>query len=166
MEAIYIPQLLQAREKTEEIRFEEFVADLQTLTPVRGTMVIRHHGTYLEISLVAETIMTLTCDRCLSNYNHRLTIDTSEIIWLEEKPLLSNSYQVEKEVKLDDLSETLSPQGYFSPGEWLYEQLCLAMPMGQLCSNNCSPPTQKNSTETSIIDARWSSLEDLKNQLS
>ena len=47
-------------------------------------MSIRHGGTFLEILAQAETIVTLTCDRCLQNYNYRLSIDTSEIIWLEE----------------------------------------------------------------------------------
>jgi uncharacterized protein len=36
METIYIPHLLTKTERKEVIDFEEFIPDLETLTPVRG----------------------------------------------------------------------------------------------------------------------------------
>ena len=72
MEAIYIPQLLKAPQKTEEIQVQEFIDGLESLTPVRGKMAVVHRGNYLEVSVQAETIITLTCDRSLQQYNHRL----------------------------------------------------------------------------------------------
>ena len=36
MDAIYIPQLTKAPERTEEIQVKEFLPGLETLTPVRG----------------------------------------------------------------------------------------------------------------------------------
>lgn len=76
MEAIYIPQLLKAREQTQTIEVDEFLPDLETLTPVRGRISVQHRGNYLEVSAQAETIITLNCHRCLQQYNHRLKLNT------------------------------------------------------------------------------------------
>ena len=162
MEAIYIPQLLKAPQKTEDIQLQEFVAGLKTLTPIRGRMVVTHGGSYLEVATTAETIVTLICDRCLQQYNHRLSIDTSELIWLDQTD--EQDIPLEREVKWEDLSETLDPNGYFQPDVWLYEQLSLAMPMRQLCSQDCQKPSV--AVDEPTTDSRWQTLAALKNQLS
>ena len=73
MLSIHIPDLLQKPDATAEIEFEETLPDLTTLMPVRGRIRIAHQGTYLEVSGQVNTIVTLTCDRCLQQYNHRLS---------------------------------------------------------------------------------------------
>lgn len=167
MDSIYIPQLTTAPERTEEIQFEEFISDLETLTPVRGNMVVKHQGNYLEVAVKAETIITLTCNRCLQQYNHRLTVDTTELLWLDESAEQPDPGPLERETSLEDLVETLSPEGYFDCGEWLYEQLCLAIPPRQLCDGNCQGIQLTNSLESTThvaVDSRWASLEKLKKQ--
>jgi uncharacterized protein len=113
----------------------------------------------------AETIVTLTCHRCLQQYNHRLSVETSEIIWLSLSAQEMNPDHLAEEVALEDLVETVSPQGYFDPQDWIYQQLCLALPLRQLCSGDCQPPqatqTEKNDE---IIDGRWAALKALKQQ--
>lgn len=164
MDAIYIPQLTQAPEQTEEIQVQEFLTNLETLTPVRGLIRIQHRGNYLEVSGKAETIITCTCNRCLQSYNHRLFLNTSEIIWLEELSESEIDLPLEREVAVDDLVETLSPQGYFEPLVWLYEQMCLEIPQRQLCDANCPGIQTTNSNSNQLLDSRWASLEALKNQ--
>jgi uncharacterized protein len=166
MEAIYIPGLTKAPEKTEVIQVEQFIPDLETLTPVRGQIRVQHHGNFLEVSASSETIVTLTCHRCLKQYNHRLTLDTSEIIWLDPAADQPDEGPIEREVAVEDLIETLPPQGYFDPSEWLYQQLCLEIPQRQLCDSLCkgiqpAPPA----ASAQPIDHRWASLEALKKQL-
>ena len=58
------------------------------------------------------------------------------MIWLQASPDPS-SLPAEQEVGLDDLVETLPPNGYFHPKTWLYEQICLALPQRQICDPNC-----------------------------
>jgi uncharacterized protein len=165
MDRIYIPQLLKAPQKTERLELKDFVSGLESLNPVRGEMKVYHAGTYLEVTVKADTIITLTCDRCLKQYNHRLAVETVELIWLEETSDSSNPLPLEREVQWDDLTETLDIQGYFDPEAWLYEQLSLAMPMRSVCGLNCLglPQTNESQSET-IIDSRWASLESLKKQ--
>jgi uncharacterized protein len=165
MEKIYIPQLLKAPERQEEIKIEDNISGLNSLTPVRGSIIIRHGGNYLEIAAKAETIITLICDRCLQHYNHRLCIDTSELIWLEEIKEPERFLQ-EREVSIEDLSETLPPDGYFEPDTWLYEQLSLAMPLRRVCGQDCPGTNPVSVVTESPIDSRWASLADIKEQLS
>jgi uncharacterized protein len=170
MDTIYIPQLIHAPEQTEVLEFEESLADLETLTPVQGQIQIKHQGTYLEIKAQAETIITLTCHRCLQHYNYRLTINPSELIWLDESANPSGSEALEQEVALEDLVESLPPQGYFEPAVWLYEQLCLEIPQRQLCDRRCSgiQTTDQGSNRSAsqpVVDRRWASLEALKGKL-
>ncbi|MBW4545793.1 MAG: DUF177 domain-containing protein [Symplocastrum torsivum CPER-KK1] len=165
MEAIHIPWLLKLPEQTNEIQVNELIAGLETLTPVRGRLKVRHQGNYLEVSAQAETIITLTCHRCLQQYNHRLKLDASELVWLDESANQPDDGPLERETALDDLVETLPPQGYFQPDTWLYEQLCLAIPPRQLCDQQC-PGIQVTDTESaSPTDRRWEALEALKRQL-
>lgn len=160
MEAIYIPQLLKMPGKKEEIHFNDSIRGFNSLTPVKGFLVVSHGGNFLEVKLQAETILTLMCDRCLQSFNHRLTLDTSEIIWLENKLELEQNIALEREISYENLSETLDPKGYFETETWLYEQLSLAMPMHQLCGNNCQAPEIPN--HQSLIDNRWANLAILK----
>lgn len=166
MNEIYIPQLKKAPNRTEAIQFKEFLP-IETLTPVQGQLVVTHQGNYLEVSVQAETIVTLTCHRCLQQYNHRLETKASELIWLDEAASQPDTGPLEREVAVEDLMETLPPQGYFDPGCWLYEQLCLAIPQRQLCDQQCAgivPPTEELAS-TATVDRRWAALEALKKHL-
>jgi uncharacterized protein len=113
MDAIYIPQLTRAPEQTETIQFEEFIPDLDTLTPVKGVLKVKHQGNYLDVRVKAEAIATLSCDRCLKHYNHRLAVETAELIWLAE-PSEAEPEALEAEIAFDDLVESLPPQGYLA----------------------------------------------------
>ncbi len=171
METIYIPHLLTKTERKEVIDFEEIIPDLETLTPVRGRLQVTHKGNFLDVKAKAETIVTLSCHRCLKQYNHRLKIQSSEIIWLEEKVSEPDASSGEFEVDLEDLVENLSPTGYFSPTDWVYQQLCLELPHKQLCDVECQgiDLNENDAEETeiseSVSDSRWASLAALKRQL-
>lgn len=166
MEAIFIPQLTKAPEQTDKITIQDHLPGLETLTPVQGIIKITHRGNYLEVKANAVAIVTLACDRCLQQYNHRVVVDTSEIIWLQEPVEDFVEEGIEQEVALEDLVESLSPNGYFHPDEWLYEQFCLALPQRQLCDQDCQGiQVQEQSKQAAPIDRRWASLESLKDSL-
>lgn len=166
MDAIHIPQISKAPERTEEVQVNDFLPGLETLTPVRGLIRVQHQGNYLEVSSQAEAIITCTCNRCLQQYNQRLVVDTKEIIWLDESVNQPQDYPLEREVCVEDLVESLPPDGYFYPTEWLYEQMCLETPQIQLCDLNC-PGILSDGAESSqsSVDRRWATLEALKKQL-
>ncbi|MBE9042515.1 DUF177 domain-containing protein [Oscillatoriales cyanobacterium LEGE 11467] len=165
MDSIYIPSLAKARDRTETIEFQEFLPDLPTLMPVRGQLQVSHRGNYLEVKAQAEAIITFTCHRCLQQYNERLQITPSEVIWLEEKKP-DRLEPLEQEILFEELLETLSPQGEFEPATWLYEQFCLAFPSKQLCDGNCTVEEISSEERSEVsVDRRWSALDALKGQL-
>lgn len=168
MDTVYIPHLLQQPGKKLTIDIDTRLSDLDTLTPVRGEVTITHQTTYLEVKGRAETIVTLTCHRCLQNYNHRVAITPEELIWLQPD-LDPSTLPLEREVGIDDLVETLAPQGHFDPITWIYEQICLALPQRQLCSEDCPgidvASAKSSVVESGVLDHRWSVLSQLQQQL-
>ena len=96
MENIYIPHLLQLPQKTQTITLDDFIVELVTLTPLRGTVIIRHGGTFLEIIIKGEAIVNLICDRCLQQYNYRITLDVSENILLGKNLSANQKFTKEK----------------------------------------------------------------------
>lgn len=165
MKGIHIPELRQSADGSRTIEVDEVLPGLETLTPVRGQVKVTHQGTYLEVAAKAETIVTLTCHRCLQQYNHRLLVNTSELIWLDEAAEEVPDQWVEQETELEDLVESLPPNGYFQPTTWLYEQLCLALPLRQLCDKKCPGIPVEQSSSNPLIDQRWGALEILRQQL-
>jgi uncharacterized protein len=161
MEPIYIPQLLTRPQQTETLDIRNSLPELPTLTPVQGTMSVTHQGQYLQVTARVETIVTLACDRCLQQYNHRLICDCSEMIWLEDTPQKVEQPGGEIEVLLENLVETLPPKGHFDPQDWLYQQLCLALPQRQLCDSKC-PGLALQTEKNREVDSRWAALEALK----
>ncbi|MGV0025866.1 YceD family protein [Phormidesmis priestleyi] len=164
MEAIYIPRLTQAPERSETIEFKEILPNLPTLTPVQGVLKVTHQGNYLEVSAQAETIVTLMCHRCLQQFNHRLSVSASEMLWLTEKAEQVEELPLDRDLSMEDLIETLPPNGYFEPSAWLYEQLCLEIPQRQICDQDCKG-IEVQADSKPAIDQRWASLESLKGQL-
>ncbi|TVQ06476.1 MAG: DUF177 domain-containing protein [Leptolyngbya sp. DLM2.Bin27] len=165
MEKVYIPQLLQQAEKTLTVDLNKHLRDLETLTPVRGELMVTHQGTYLEVKAKADTIVTLTCDRCLQAYNHRVAIAPQELIWLEHEPDPA-TLPPEREVSVDDLIETLPPNGHFDPETWIYEQICLALPQPQICDEDCPGIELRSAGKSSgePVDHRWAALSQLQQQ--
>ena len=162
IQPIYIPHLEKAPGKARVIDLDDSIRGLETLTPVKGRLVVEHRGNFLEVSAAANAIMTLACDRCLQNYNSRVEIDTSEFIWLQDES--PDDYALEREVTVDDLVETMPPQGHFDPQAWIYEQFCLALPQRKICNEDCTG-IETQSAESTSTDARWSALSALKQQL-
>ncbi len=165
MEAIHIPRLLQCPQQTKTIEFKTFLKNLKTLTPVQGWIKVTHQGNFLEISAKAETIVTLTCHRCLQQFNHRLAIEPSELIWLDETADQLDELPLDRDLSMDDLVETLSPHGYFDPEAWLYEQLSLEIPQRQLCEQDCGGIEVADDIKSPGIDQRWAALQALKGHL-
>jgi uncharacterized protein len=165
MNSIYIPHLLNAVNRTRSLTFETNFENLDTLTPVRAQVSVRHGSTFLDVQGSAQTIVTLTCDRCLQQYNHRVSVNAKEIIWLEDD-LVSQEMPLEQEVNPEDLVESLSPYGYFDPETWIYEQVCLELPQRQICDAACQGlEVEDNGGAQPKVDERWSALESLKRQL-
>ncbi|MEO1134641.1 MAG: YceD family protein [Cyanobacteria bacterium J06639_1] len=158
---IRLPELLQAPNRSREVEFRQIVPDFPSLTPVEGTVTVEHRGTFLIACARVKTIVTLACHRCLQNYNEKVQHEFEEILWLEAEP---EEYADELEVATEDLVERINPDGSFDVENWLYQQLWLAMPQQQLCSEDCQGLTVEQDA-SDRVDSRWAKLQNLREQL-
>ena len=144
-------------EEGRDWRVEQPIRGLETLTPVRGGLRLRHHGRALEVEGQAATIVTLRCDRCLQHYNHPLTIQERELIQLSG----GDEESLDPPEGPTPLDERLDPAGSFDPERWLFEQLSLALPLVNRCGAECPGPDRWCSEERQE-DPRWAALRTLR----
>ena len=138
---------------------------LKSLTPVRGELTAEHRGNVLSVEGELSTIITLTCDRCLGQFNQQLICQPSELIWLGDAPPSDEQLQESEDISaLEGLVECLDPRGRFDPEQWVFEQLSLQLPVVNHCGSHCpGPPLPRESggDHTSggePSDPRWQAL--------
>jgi len=157
-------------------RVDQHLSELQSLTPVRGSLQAIHRGNVLELQGKGSTIVTLCCDRCLQHYNHPLSFSSRELLWLGEQArqagldaealLGHGSHGTEPgsllDLEADELCESLDPNGSFEPEHWLFEQLSLQLPLVNRCGDACPGPPQAAGAADAVVDPRWAALRSLQ----
>ena len=145
---------------------------MPSLTPVRGTLKAEHLGNLLQVEGSVQTIVCLSCDRCLGHFNQQLNDDSRELIWLGDEP--SDEHLSEAGLdptSPDGLMECLNPRGDFEPERWVFEQLSLQMSVVNRCGEHCPGLPQKVSNPTAQTtvdkapDPRWQALKDLQTSM-
>lgn len=152
-----IPEL-RALPEGKHWQVDQPIADLSSLTPVRGDLRIVHHGTAIEVSATVDTIVTLTCARCLQDFNAPLQADVRELLEFSGEP--SRHSDGAGETSANDLDERLDPRGSFDPERWLFEHLSLRLPLVNRCGADCPGPPCWSSAPTEG-DPRWAALRSL-----
>lgn len=158
LRSIPLSDLSQAPNRMRELEFRQDIANFDALTPVEGFVHLAHRGNFVEVFGEFTTIVTLDCYRCLNTYNHRIRTKIEEILWLE-KPRPQAG--VEVEVGVEELVETLDPDGVFDVEDWVYQQLCLSLPQKQICAADCKGLESGTHAEEPI-DSRWDALKHLR----
>jgi uncharacterized protein len=140
--------------------FDQAIAGLASLTPVRGRVRAFHHGNVLEVEGSAETIITLCCDRCLQTYNHALAATVRELLEIG----VAAPEEEEVVFAAEDPVECLDPSGSFDPERWLFEQLSLQLPLVNRCGVDCPGPPrpQGDTSDEPDGDPRWAALRSLR----
>lgn len=146
-------------------RVDQRVEGLESLTTVQGSIEAVHHGTALEVTADAETIVTLCCDRCLQHYNHALRVRVHELVELRGQGEAAAASDQELNLQLAregmpegaDLDDRLDPAGRFDPERWLFEQLSLRLPLVNRCGDDCPAPATWSS-DPAGGDPRWAAL--------
>lgn len=156
LQPIAIASLLRLPERKLTLTVRDRLADLPLLTPVQGEIEIQHQGTCIQITARVQAIVTLTCRRCLCQFNDRLPLQVSEVIWLDATKSDPKAWPLEQEVALADLMEYLPPDGWLDVGQWLYEQISLALPSQPLCRPDCRLDWEPE--DVPALDPRWASL--------
>jgi uncharacterized protein len=166
---------LQRCEQGRRWEVNRHLAELASLTPVRGHLQAVHRGTVLEVEGEGATIVTLCCHRCLQHYNHALSARAHELIWLGQglPPGAEGGAAEALDLEAGALTDCLDPRGSFDPEHWLFEQLSLQLPLVNRCGPACpGPPAYRNpespaagggpaSQGAVAADPRWAALAQL-----
>jgi len=146
--------------------------ELPSLTPVRGHVSAEHRGNVLAVEGKLSTIVTLCCDRCLNQFNQKLSCTPSELIWLGDEQPTADELELSGEVaEMEGLVDVLDPRGQFDPQQWAFEQLNLLLPVVNHCGDHCpGPPGLQQQPGTSDakpkdVDPRWQALQQLQQQI-
>ena len=139
---------------------------MPSLTPVRGHLTAEHRGNVLAVDAELATIVTLTCDRCLGQFNQQLSCSPSELIWLGDAPPSEQELEASEDVaSMEDLVECLDPRGHFEPEQWVFEQLHLQRPVVNRCGDHCpGAPGLNQDHDGAVQDPRWEALRQLRNR--
>jgi uncharacterized protein len=153
---IRLSDLRQMPDQTQELQFRQFFSGFESLTPVEGSLEVSHRGHFLEVSAEARTIVTLTCHRCLQQFNHRLHLEVEEIILIRDPEPLPLELELQDE---EDLLESLPPHGELDVEDWMYQHLHLEMPRQLPCRPDC--PGIAVESPAPEVDPRWAALASL-----
>ena len=134
---------------------DQDIGELETLSPVRGSVQVLHHGAVLEVRGEAETIVTLCCARCLQHFNHPLRASAQELLEIDAS--LASETMGLASAECDD---RLDPVGHFDPERWIFEQLSLQLPLVNRCGSDCPGPDRWTS-DAPEGDPRWAALRHL-----
>jgi len=142
---------------------------MPSLTPIRGQLTAEHRGNVLALEAELATIVTLTCDRCLGQFNQKLSCSPSELIWLGDAPPSEQEVETSEDVaSMEGLMECLDPRGHFDPEQWVFEQLHLQRPVVNRCGEHCPGAPGLNQAqqdhERTVQDPRWEALRQLRNR--
>ena len=162
-------QELQLLEQGKHWSIAQRLSELDSLTPVRGHLHAVHRGNVLELDGEANTIVTLCCDRCLQQFNHPLSFQTREVLWLGEQAR-EQGMDLESVLEAggdvidldpDALTESMDPRADFEPEHWVFEQLNLQLPVVNRCGADCPGPKLKAEPVDEPMDPRWAALKKL-----
>lgn len=159
---IPLDELLQAPDQTLTCEFKQLFEGFESLIPVEGSVRLIHHGNFLEAFGETKTIVTMTCHRCLQQFNHRLELEFNEILWIEEP---SPTIAAEVELGMEDLVERIPPHGSFDVEDWIYQNLYLGLPVQLACRLDCPGFEIPAQPEQPKGDPRWAALRVLQAEL-
>jgi uncharacterized protein len=157
LKPVRLDDLRRAPSQTLTFEFKQFFDNFESLVPVEGKVRLIHGGNFFEAHGTAKTIVTLTCHRCLQQFNHRLNLKFKEIILIENTP---DDMPLELDLELADLVERIPPTGEFDLEDWIYQNLYLELPDPLACRPDCEG-MGISATEPPLPDPRWAILQQL-----
>lgn len=160
-----------------EIDFKETLEGTQAVKPVVGDLTVTASSTGMKLSGRVQTLLKLSCDRCLRPYFQSLTVDIDERFQVSGFGEFDNSKttQRERELSRNDFFETLPPDNTLDISDVVYQAVTLATPTVCSCGDQCPGPAMptKSGKKASLnhgkearkaenkIDPRWENLKSL-----
>lgn len=156
------------------ISFREEIEELQTVKPVLGELVVSASSLGMRLTGTVQTLLKLTCHRCLRPYFLNLSIPIEED-FVEAGIEDDEDVPRDRELLAGDFHEALSEDGILDITDVVYQAVTLATPVSCLCGESCPGPAfpdgeaesgslaggKKAPEEHKKIDPRWKNLKTL-----
>lgn len=155
------------------LSFKESIEGLEAVKPVLGELTVSANATGMKLNGVVQTLLKLTCHRCLRPYFQSLNIPVDER-FLEWTPQVEDLKR-ERELTAEDFVEYLDHDGTLDIVDVVYQAVTLATPVSCLCGEDCPGPAfpsneaksgslasdKEGAERAQRIDPRWKNLKSL-----
>lgn len=175
---ISIDELRALPQQKLNLSFRENIDDLNAVKPVLGELTVSAGATGIKLFGTVQTLLKLTCHRCLRPYFLNLSVPVEES-FIEHRRQddfeRSGKISREKELTAQDFIEELPEDGVLDITDLVYQAVTLATPVSCLCGDSCPGPafpdaeslsgsladTKDDKESQEKIDPRWKNLKTL-----
>ncbi len=154
--------------------FREEIDGISAVKPVLGEITLYGSSTGIRLNGTVQTLLKLTCHRCLRHYFLSLNVALDES-FVESGLHDGEEMPRERELLSGDFVETLSEDGVLDITDVVYQAVTLATPVSCLCGDDCPGPAfpdgeadsgslaggKEGKEAGSRIDPRWKNLKTL-----
>lgn len=156
------------------ISFREEIDGLAAVKPVLGELTVAATSTGMRLLGSVQTLLKLTCHRCLRPYFLNLVIPIEED-FVEADITDEEDIPRDRELLAGDFTESLSNDGILDITDVVYQAVTLATPVSCFCGESCPGPAYPGGEAESgslaggknvadrgeRIDPRWKNLKTL-----
>lgn len=125
------------------VDFKESIDELSAVKPVLGEISISLNESGVRVSGKVQTLLKLSCHRCLRSYFHIMVVE------LDERFVYASLLETprERELRGDDFVEVIPKDGIIDISDVIRQALTLATPTYCLCGDECPGLPQKSSAD-------------------
>lgn len=160
------------------VAFNESLPNSEAIKPILGDLVISVSASGAQVVGRVQTLLKLSCHRCLAPFFQALSLELDERFVYEDYLRGESKDNRERELLKEDFVEAIPYAGVIDVSDVVYQAVTLATPSYCSCGADCpGPPKSKNeapqgkspvedgcdvkSEEPMVIDPRWKNLKTL-----
>ena len=143
--------------KTLHYSFDDCIEELGC--KLKAELDLKSLGDFIEVSGHADGKITLTCDRCLNEYEENLDIDIEETF---AKNSLQDEYGQEFELKGGQFITDLDGAKEIDIYDILYQSVILSLPNKKVCGINCKGGMFVSDEDIKVHDDRMDVFKSIK----
>ena len=165
---VSIEELKSSPQQRKGFSFNETLAGLDAVKPVLGELIISLDAVGVRLSGRLQTLLKLSCHRCLKAYFQSLSVE------IDERFVYRSDEEVprERELLRDDFVEPIPVDGILDISDVVYQAVTLATPTFCLCGPECPGPPLNEAADRGgplasgqegerPMDPRWKNLKTL-----
>jgi len=165
---VSIDELKSYPQQRKSFSFKETLSGIEAVKPVLGELTMSLDSVGVRLSGRLQTLLKLSCHRCLRPYFQSLSVD------IDERFVHRSEAEVprERELLRDDFVEPIPADGVLDIGDVVYQAVTLATPTFCLCGPECPGPPLNEAAEQGNrlaagneserpMDPRWKNLKTL-----